>query len=229
MNLKKALLGTAFCLAATLPVYAAADKPVELSGDTIEYGSAAGIIKATGNVRLVQDGAVLTGAAAVYNTKNYVGEVTGGVVLDKEDLHMTAAVVKAHSQTQLSAEGNVVLTKADSTVYGPKLTYDSAAETAVLPDGGRIVNPDADITADYLESFIEEERTVGRGNVHIVSGTRNMDAVSDACEYFGGKGQQGKVVLTGNAVVVQDGNRLSGNRLTLLLDEQKDVQVQPTE
>lgn len=230
MNLKKALLITAACMAAALPVYAAdGDKPVELNGDTIEYASSSGVITATGNVRVIQDGAIMTGAAAVYNTKSSVGEVTGGVVLDKEDLHMTADTVKSLSETHISAQGSVVLTKADSTVYGSQIDYHSDREMAILPNGGRVVNPDAEITADYMESFVKEDRTVGRGNVHIVSSTRNLDAVGDNCEYFGGRDKQGKVILTGNAVVVQDGNTMRGNKMTLLMDEQKNVQTKPAE
>ncbi len=229
MRIKQAIVAMIVCLSAVVPVCAAADQPVELVGDVIEYASKSGVITATGNVRVTQDGAVVTGTAATYNTKQKTGEITGGVTADKGDMHMTAAVVKALSGTQLTALGDVVMTKADSAIYGDRVDYDSEREVAVLPVGGRVVHPDATITADYMESFIKENRTIGNGNVHIVSQTRNIDAVSDNCEYLSAKGEQNKVILTGNAVVVQDGNTLRGNKMTLLLDDAKNVQTQPAQ
>jgi lipopolysaccharide export system protein LptA len=229
VKLKQAALAGLVILSMSLPTYAEENKPAELIGDTIEYVSKTGVITATGNVRMMQDGAVATGAAATYDTKKKTGEITGGVVFDKEDLHMTAEALRAVSENHLTAVGDVVLTKADSTAYGSVIDYYSDADKAVMPNGGRLVSPDATITADYMESFVKEDRAVANGSVHIVSDTKNIDATGDNCEYFGSKETQGKAILTGNAVVVQDGNTIRGNRITILLDDSKNVQAKNAE
>ena len=61
--------------------------------------------------------------------------------------------------------------------------------------------------------------------MHIVSDARKLDAVSDHAVYYGSKEQQGKTILTGNARAVQDGNVLTGNTLTLYMDN-KVIDVQ---
>ncbi len=47
---------------------AAQNKPIELAADSIEYDSVNGLMTAQGNVRMVQDNSVITGAHAEYNT-----------------------------------------------------------------------------------------------------------------------------------------------------------------
>lgn len=231
MKFKKITLTAMFCLAMTSTMYAASDKPVDISGDVIEYDSTTGVMKATGSVRMLQENAIVTGARAEYNSKTKQGKVLGGVHMVKEDIDMTSESVTSLDENHIVAVGNVVMKKAESTLYGPQVDYFSDRQYAIINSNARIVNPDGTMTADKLEAYMAENRAVGTGNAHIVSQTKNLDATGDVATYYGAENQQGKIVLSGNAVAVQDGNTLRGKTLTLYMNDkpaaEKQVIVQP--
>jgi lipopolysaccharide export system protein LptA len=203
--------------------------PVEVAADTIDYDATTGVINAKGGVSMTQDAAVLTGANAEYNVKTQESHITGGVKVIKEDMTMTAAEVKGYGNSRFVATGNAVLVKGQNTLTGPLIDYDAAKQYALVPQSAYLSMPDGTMTADRLEAFINENRAAGSGNVHIVSDTRHLDATSDNAVYYGGQEQQqGKVVLTGNARAVQEGNVLTGETLTIRLDDKTiDAQGRP--
>lgn len=218
MRLKTALSGLlVFVMMGGASIYAAdGNKPVDLSADVLEYDMESGLLTATGSVKMVQDGAVLTGSAAKYNQKTKDGLITGGVFVKKEDLTMKAAQVITAGDNHLTAIGDeVVVTKGDRVLTGPKIAYDLEKEYAVIPENAKASMPDGVMTAQKLEAYTKDNRIVATGNVHIVSETKNLDATADRAVYYGE--EKGKVVLEGNAVAVQDNNTLRGNTLTLYL------------
>lgn len=231
MKFRKIALTAMVCLAMTTTIYAASDKPVDISGDVIEYDSTTGVMKATGSVRMLQENAVVTGASAEYNSKTKQGKVLGGAHMVKEDIDMTSESVTSLDENHIVAVGNVVMKKGESTLYGPQVDYFSDRQYAIINSNARIVNPDGTMTADKLESYMAENRAVGTGNAHIVSQTKNLDATGDVATYYGGEDQRGKIVLSGNAVALQDGNTLRGKTLTLYMNDkpaaEKQVIVQP--
>jgi len=201
-------------------VIAANGGPVELVGDAIEYDSVQGIMTAQGNVRLTQDGAVMTGTNAQYDTKNREAFITGGVHYIKDDVALAAFQVRSYQDTHLVADGDVVLTKGPNTLRGPQIEYYSDRQYALVNGAGRLDMPDGSMTANRLEAYLDEDKGIGTGNVHVVGTTRNLDAVSDQAVYYGIKGEvPGKIVLTGSPRVVQDGNVLTGNTMTIYLDD----------
>lgn len=210
---------------AVAQIQAAQNKPVELSADTIEYDSVNGIMTAQGNVKMVQDNAVMTGSTAEYNSKTQEAHVAGGVRVVKDDATLLAAEVRSYENTHMVASGDPILTKGDSKLTGPKIDYYSDKQYAIITGGAKLAMPDSVMTADQIESFFGEDRAVAQGNVHIVSQPRKLDATSDQASYYGNKGDQGKTVLTGNVKAVQDGNILTGNTMTLYLDN-KAIDVQ---
>lgn len=197
---------------------AAQNKPVELSADTIEYDSVKGIMTANGNVSMIQEEAIMTGAQAEYNSKTKEAHISGGVKVIKGDATLLAAKVDSYENTHMVATGDPVLTKGDNKLAGPKIDYYSDKQYAIVIDGANLTMPDGIMTATQIEAFFDENRAVADGNVHVVSQTRNLDATSDHAVYYGSKEEQGKTVLTGNARAVQDGNVLTGNTMTLYLD-----------
>lgn len=230
MNVNKMWITAALCMAMTVPLYAAANKPVDITADTIEYDAKSGQTVANGNVKMTQEDAVITGTKATYNAKSNVGEIDGGAHLVKGDLDMVCEKVTSLDQNHIVAFGDVVMKKAQNTLYGPKVDYFSDREYAIIESDARLVTPDGIITANQLESFMQENRAVATGNVQIHSDTKKLDATSDVANYYGAEGEQGRIVLTGNAVAMQDGNTLRGNTLTLFLDSKPrdttDVKVQ---
>jgi len=207
------------------PLQAAQNKPVELSADTIEYDSVQGIMTAQGNVYMVQDNAVMTGARVEYNSKTKEGHITGGVKVVKDNATLVAADLRSFNNTHMVATGDPVLTKGDSTLMGPSIDYDSDKQYAIVTGWAKLTMPEQVMTANQIESFFGEERAVAEGNVHIVSPPRKLDATAEQAVYYGGKGNQGKTILSGNARAMQDGNVLTGNTMTLYLDN-KVIDVQ---
>ena len=214
-----------FSCSAVSQIQAAQNKPVELSADTIEYDSVNGMMTALGNVKIVQDNAVMTGTTAEYNSKTQEAHVTGGVRVLKGDTTLLAADVRSYNNTHMVASGDPVLTQGDNKLTGPQIDYDSDKQYAIVTGWAKLATPDGIMTANQIESFFSENRAVAQGNVHIVSQTRNLDATSDQATYYSNKGEQGKTVLTGNVKAVQDGNVLTGNTMTLYLDN-KAIDVQ---
>ncbi len=219
----KTLVVAVVCLSLFLGsgiVTAANGGAVELVGDVIEYDSVQGIMTAQGNVRLTQDGAVMTGTNAQYDTKNKEAFITGGVRYAKEDVTLTAFQVRSYQDTHLVADGDAVLTKGANALHGPQIEYYSDRQYALVNGTGRLDMPDGSMTANRLEAYLAEDKGIGTGNVHIVGTARNLDAVSEQAVYYGIKGEvPGKIVLTGSPRVVQDGNVLTGNTMTIYLDE----------
>lgn len=195
-------------------------KPVELAADTIEYDAAKGIMLAQGGVRITQGTAVLTGANALYNTKDQQATVTGDVKVVQENNVLTAQEVHFYGD-HIIASGDAVLVNGDSRLTGPKIDYYPNRQYSVINGGARLVSSDAVMTADKLETFTAENKAVGSGNVHIVSDARKLDATAEVATYYGAKGagSQGTVVLSGNARAVQEGNVLTGNTLTIHLND----------
>jgi lipopolysaccharide export system protein LptA len=215
-------------IAAATAVSAPADKPVELTADTIEYDAKSGVMTAEGAVKLVRDKAVLTGASAQYNTKSKEAYVTGGVKVVREDTTLTAAEVRSFNDNYLVATGSAVLTKGENTLSGPKIEHWVDRQYTLVPSAARLTMPDGWLTANKVEAFHQEDRAIATGDVHIVSDKRSLDATSDQAVYTGSKNSQGKVVMSGNARAVQDGNILTGKTLTIYLDDKAmDAQGRP--
>ena len=201
-------------------IQAATNKsPVELAADTIEYDSAQGIAIAQGGVRITQGQAVMTGTTAQYNSNTGEVVLVGGVKVVQEQTTLTAEEVRSVSSSHIIATGQVVLVKDDQRLTGSKLDYYTDKNYALLSGGARIVSNEATMTARQIESWIAENRTTGTGGVHIVSDTHQVDATADQAAYTINQKGQGEIVLSGNARAVQQGNILTGNKLTIYLGD----------
>ena len=194
--------------------------PIEIVADSLDYDSASGIINAQGNVVITQNNSVIKGQTAQYNSKAQESTITGGVVAVKDDITLTANEVRGYeNNTHLIATGNPVLTKQDSTLAGPHIEYYSTNQYAVVTGGALMTMPDGTMNADKIDAFYNDDRAYGYGNVHLVSDTKKLDATADLLTYTGFKAGQGIAVLTGNARAVQAGNTITGDKLTLHLDD----------
>ncbi len=225
-----AIMAVLLSLSLATALSAPPDKPVELTAETIEYDAKSGVMTAEGDVKIVRDKAVMTGAKGQYNSKNKEALITGGVKVVREDTTLTAAEVRSFNDNYLVATGSAILTKGQNTIAGPKIEHWVDKEYSLVPNDARLTMPDGWMTADRMEAFHKEDRAVGDGHAHIVSQPRDLDATSDQAVYYGSKntGQQGKVILSGNARAVQEGNILTGKTLTIYLDDKAmDAQGRP--
>ncbi len=213
------ILTLVFCGSFSSRLAAESNQPLEMEADIIEYNSVSGDLTARGGVTMNQGGAVLTGQQAEYNTKTKEAHVTGGVKVIRDNATLTAAEARAYDNNHIIATGEVVLTKGDNTLTGPQVDYYSDRNYAVAINNARLTMAEGVMTAVTIEAFMNENRAVGKGDVHIVSEVRKLDATADQADYYGGEqGQGGKAILTGNPRAVQDGNVLTGNSLIIYLD-----------
>ncbi|MDU4961163.1 MAG: LptA/OstA family protein [Sporomusaceae bacterium] len=207
-----------FSLSAGLQARAA--EPFRLEADVIDYNAKTGQMTASGDsgVKMTQGTMTLTGAKADYNTKTQAGSISGSVKGIQDDMLLTAAQAETRDSRRITASGGVVLVKGSDRLSAPRIDYFSDQQLAVVESDAKLSTADAVITADRLETYFQENRTVAQGNVKIDSEQRNLKARADHAVYYGEKaGEQGKIVLTGNAFAVQDGNTIAGQTLTLYL------------
>jgi len=204
------------CVAWAAPAVGA----VELTADVIEFDAPQSVMTAQGNVTLKRDGMTMTAPQLTYNTKTREAAATGGVRAVQDKTTMTAAEVRSYDNARIVARGSAVIHSGDKTLRGAVVEYFTDREFGILPQGGVLQTADGTLTGDYMEAYIDSEKAIAKGNVHLVSPQRNLDATGNLAEYFGAKQGRSQIILTGNVRAVQEGNVLTGNRVVLYLDDQ---------
>lgn len=214
-----AALAAAFMLlgssALYVPAFAAQGSGFNVKADEIEYDMTSGNGTAKGNVVILHDGGKATAAAAEFNSKTMSGKLTGGVVADKDDAHITCATFVMHNEDFVSAVGEASVTKEDKTLTAEQIDYRSDAEYAeTIGSWGQLTSTDGSVlTAAQITYNGKTGLAEATGNVDIVSPPRNLTAKADKAIYD--TNNDGKVELIGNATATQDGNTVSGNRLIM--------------
>lgn len=214
-----AALAAAFMLlgssALYVPVFAAQGSGFNVKADEIEYDMTSGNGTAKGNVVILHDGGKATAAAAEFNSKTMSGKLTGGVVADKDDAHITCATFVMHNEDFVSAVGEASVTKEDKTLTAEQIDYHSDDEYAeTIGSWGQLTSTDGSVlTAAQITYNGKTGLAEATGNVDIVSPPRNLTAKADKAIYD--TNNDGKVELIGNATATQDGNTVSGNRLIM--------------
>lgn len=214
-----AALAAAFMLlgssALYVPAFAAQGSGFNVKADEIEYDMTSGNGTAKGNVVILHDGGKATAAAAEFNSKTMSGELTGGVVADKDDAHITCATFVMHNEDFVSAVGEASVTKEDKTLMADQIDYHSDVEYAeTIGSWGQLTSTDGSVlTAAQITYNGKTGLAEATGNVDIVSPPRNLTAKADKAIYD--TNNDGKVELIGNATATQDGNTVSGNRLIM--------------
>mgnify|MGYP002622221120 CR=1 FL=1 len=211
--------------------------PAELNADIVEYSVNRGVITAVGNVLLRQGTARATGLRAMYNTQTKEAYLLDDVIAVRDDVRITCDKLLSNGAGHMQADGNVygVQTVAPNEKYpqGDQRTflgehvdyYPDDRKHVVIPAGGLVKSSDGDFTADFMEGWLDEEYYIGTGNAHAISPPNDMEAGGDKVEYFGRDG--GKAIMTGNAWAIQENNTMRGNRITVYLDDSRNLSVRP--
>ncbi len=203
----------------------AADEPINMDADTVEYDMETGLVNAKGDVLMVQGALKVSGQEAQYNSKTQEGMVEGNVIAvqSEKNMRVTAHKVTSDAQQHMVATGDVHGTMEDKTFSGPIVEYFQPQDYVLIKQGGTITSKDGVFTADEMEGYLKDEHLIGRGNAHVVSQPNDMEAGGDVLNYYGL--EQGKAVLTGNAWAVQYNNTLKSNQLTILLAKDGQAKV----
>ena len=223
--IKKICAGLTVAMLISSAAATAADKddkdnaPSEVTAETIEYDMNTKKVAAAGNVFIKRG-----------TTDKSGKEVPSELNADAVEYDMEAGV--------MAAEGNVIATQtvAPYAKYpnGDTRTFTSEhidyfpddKKHFIIPKGGVAKSEvEGTFTADQMEGWIDEEHYIGRGNAHMISPARNMEAGGDQVDYSGK--EQGKAVLSGNAWAYQDNNRIRGNRLTVYMADDGQLKAEP--
>ena len=204
------------------------EEPSEVNADAIEYDMNTGIVAAEGNVLLKHGLTKATGLHAMFNVNTKEAHLIGNVIVVREDMRITCNKLASNGQGYMAADGNVIATQnlAPNEKYpdGDLRTFTSEhidyfpdeGKHFVIPTGGLAESRvEGTFTADQMEGWLDAEHYIGRGNAHLVSTARNMEAGGDQVDYDGK--DAGKAVLSGNAWAYQNNNMIRGNRLTVYL------------
>ena len=204
------------------------EEPSEVNADAIEYDMNSGIVTAEGNVLLKHGATKATGLHAMFNVNTKAAHLIGNVIVVRDDMRITCNTLASNGQGHMAADGNVIATQnlAPNEKYpeGDTRTFTSEhidyfpddRKHFVIPTGGFAESRvEGTFTADQMEGWLDDEHYIGRGNAHLVSTARNMEAGGDQVDYDGK--DAGKAVLSGNAWAYQDNNTIRGNRLTVYL------------
>ena len=202
-------------------VFAQGNKPTTLQADVIVYDSTTGISTAEGNVVISQEDGVAKAASAEYNMNTKTGVLMGGVTANKGEATLSASTVHIYDQNYVVADGSAYISKAGDSVSAPRIDYWSDKEFAKTSGGwGKLSQKDGSVlTANYIEYDMKKGLALAQNNVEINSPPRNLTGAGDKATYtVGTKEKPGEIILSGNAWVIQDGNKIIGNSLIIKSD-----------
>ncbi len=218
---KITLIAFLICLLTIPTISAQPQKPVTIKADTITYDTTTGISTATGNVVINQDGGQATANYAEYNTTMQSGFLSGNVVIIKDDAKIYASEVYLRTKDHMTAVGNAKVIKAGDSITAPQIDYWTQTEFAKT-SGGWAMLAQADgstLSADYIEYNVKTGQGLGEKNVKINAPARNLTGAGDKATYIADNSdKKGEFILTGNAWVIQDGNKIIGNELIVKSD-----------
>lgn len=193
----------------------AAPSNFSVQADELEYDLGSGEAVAKGSVVLKQDGGVATANYARFNSKTKSGVLTGNVVADREDMHITCNEFIVHNENDLSAVGGASISKAGKRLNADRVDYYKAREFAETIGGwARLTDSDGSVlNAAKIDYNMAAGVANAYGGVDINSPARNLTASADSAVYK--TDNSGYVELLGNAKATQNGNSVASDKLRL--------------
>ena len=209
-RIKAAAAAAVFSFSMLSGVGVAADSPIELTADAIEYNAVTDMAIATGGVKVTRDGGVMTGSAATYDFKQQQVTITGGVTANKDDMSLKAEKLVATMNSEMTATGNVVATKGENVLTGPEVRYNQATSDISMPSGGTADGPQAAIRGDVLSGNLATNQYHASGDVYLNSKTNDIQSTSDEASYTG-NGQDFNFTADGNVNLRSDSRNMTGH------------------
>ncbi len=223
MKKNKRLLAVLVSILAVLAMncsvlYAAPAKNTKYSVDApeIEYDMESGDGTTTGKTTIKHDGGTAVGQkGSTFNSKNRTGHLYGGVTADKGDEHLRSQELFMYTDKYVSAVGNAVVIKGNRTLEAPRVDYHDDTEFAETL-GGTARLSDADgswLTAGKITYDMKAGLANATGGVSLESKPRKLTGTGDTAIY--NTNETGYIELIGNAMAVQDGNTVTGDKLRI--------------
>lgn len=203
-----------------ITAYAAPASTLTISADQLSYDGKTKIATASGNVVIENADKTMIGSSGWYNTDTRDAFLTGGVTVAGPDMAARASEVNTYGDDRMVAQGSVFLKKADREIYGDTVDYTQSTGYGTVTGNAKLVTSEATMTADYIESWLNEIRAIGTGNVKLHSDQHHLDASGDRIDYRQTPNQNdGVAYLSGHAYAVQNGNTLQGDAFTITMSD----------
>lgn len=215
-------MGTVLAVSVLIGITASAapSSPLTISADQLSYDGKTKVATAEGNVVIEDADKTMLGSSGWYNTETRDAFLTGGITVAGPDIAARAAEINTYNDDRMVARGSVFLKKADREIYGDTVDYTQSTGYGTVTGNAKLVVAEAIMTADYIESWLNEIRAIGTGNVKLHSEQRNLDASGDRIDYHQTPGKEdGVAYLSGNAYAVQNGNTLKGDAFTITMSD----------
>jgi len=199
-------------------IYAAPAKDAKYSVDAqeIEYDMTSGDGSTKGKTTIKHDGGTAVGQkGSTFNSKKRTGHLYGGVVADKEDQHLRSQELIIYTDKYISAVGDAVIVKAGKKLEAPRVDYhDDTKFAETLGGTARLTDADGSwLRAGKITYDMKSGLANATGGVVLESKPRNVTGTSDTAVY--NTNETGYIELIGNAVAVQDGNTIKGDKLRI--------------
>ena len=223
MKKNKRLLTVLVCMLTVLVMnctvlYAAPAKDAKYSVDAqeIEYDMESGDGTTTGKTTIKHDGGTAVGQkGATFNSKKRTGHLYGGVVADKGDEHLRSQELFIYTDKFVSAVGNAVVIKGNRKLEAPRVDYHDDTKFAETLGGfARLSDTDGSwLKAGKITYDMKAGLANATGGVSLESKSRKLTGAGDTAIY--NTNETGEIELIGNAMAVQDGNTVTGDKLRI--------------
>ena len=165
-----------------------------IQADELDYDMKSGVAVGKGHVVIIQEDGKATADNATYNSKTKSGSLTGNVVADRGDQHITCNTFNMENDKIFSAVGDAKLSKEGKTLHAPRVDYNKVTEYAETI-GNWATLTDAD------GSTVSAVKIIYDGKLGLATATGGVTVTSDARKL--------------NASATQDGNTVKGDKLRL--------------
>lgn len=186
-----------------------------IQADELDYDMKTGVAVGKGHVVIIQEDGKATADNGTFNSKTKSGNLTGNVVADRGDQHITCNTFNMENDNLFSAIGDAKVTKEGKTLHAPRVDYNKSTEYAeTIGNWARLTDADGSVVSAV--KIIYDGRiglATATGGVTVNSDARKLTASADKAIYDTKK--DGYVELIGNATATQDGNTVKGDKLRL--------------
>lgn len=192
----------------------------DITADVLTYDGKTKTVTATGNVVIhANQGATITAKNGQYHFEDRSAFLEGGVHYVKESSTLDAQKMYLYKDKTTRGIGNVYfhdsvekrILKGDDVIYNPDTGFGK------IEGNGYLEDPQGTLSAPHIEGNMKQVKVVATGGVDLTSSANHAVGYGDKAVYTrtGRDGTDGKLVLSGNAWVNQNGNTFHGPELVL--------------
>ena len=192
----------------------------DITADVLTYDGKTKVVSAKGNVVIhANEGATITGTNGEYHFEDRSAFLEGGVKYVKGESTLTAEKMYLYKDRTARGIGSVdfVDLAEHRILRGDDVMYNAATGFGKIEGNGYLETADGTLSAPHIEGNLKQIKVVATGGVVLTSTTNYAVGYGDQAVYTrsGQDGTDGKMVLSGNAWVEQNGNTFEGPELVL--------------